>query len=99
MSTFEDLQDDVIQAGGLLRVGMERLRDAVRAGKLGVHVRSRIERSLRQHGLVVLGGQLPSDQRATVWLIARNSDGGQLLLECLALIAEEAGSRANQDAA
>lgn len=99
MYTFRHLEEQVIDAGGLLPVTMEGLRDIVGAGKLGSHVRDAISNGLRQRSLVVLGGRLPNDQRDTVWLIAKNSPGGELLLECLDLIAQARCSRPSGEAA
>jgi hypothetical protein len=83
MESYRTLEDRVTKAGGLLEVSMEELRDSEGAGKLGSHVRDAIARHLRQRQLSVLGGRLPNDQRAKVWLIAENSPYGMFLLELL----------------
>ena len=84
--SFDDLERRVIEAGGLLDVSMETLRDMVGAGKLGAHVRDEIRRGLKKRDLVILGGKLPGEQRSTVWLISPNTDGGRQMLDCLAFI-------------
>jgi hypothetical protein len=94
MESYRSLEDRVIKAGGLLEVSMEELRDAEGAGKLGSHVRDAIGRHLRQRQLFVLGGRLPNDQRARVWLIAQNSPDGQFLLELLKEMGVWAGAAA-----
>lgn len=87
--------DLMVQAkGGWMPVKMEVLRDAVWAGKLGVHVLERIQRKLDAYGLVVLGGELPSDQRETVWLISRRVRGGRMLLDLLDMIDESCSDEA-----
>ena len=91
--SFTALVRDVEEAGGLLEVTVERLRDCVGAGKLGVHVRDEIWRSLKRSGLIILGGVLPNDQRNTVWLIAPQTEGGQLMLDTVEFIRLERWTR------
>lgn len=96
-TSFRELEQHVIQAGGLMETTMEVLRDLVGAGKLGVNVRDEIRRGLRKRDLVVLGGRLPGDQRNTVWLISRAAEGGQHMLESLAFINLEKQTRPSID--
>lgn len=44
--TWDELKEQVEQAGGVVTLTMATLRDAEGAGKLGVHVRGNISRRL-----------------------------------------------------
>jgi hypothetical protein len=67
---LEALKRDLEQAAGLLKVHTGRLRDAVGAGKLGVHVRTQIGRQLEAVGLGHFTAELPEYQRMPVRVFA-----------------------------
>ncbi len=81
MTTYRDLEDRVITAGGMLQVTVEQLRELEGAGKLGAHVRDAIRHNLHQRGLATLEGAIPNDQRATLWLISAKTQWGAMLLD------------------
>lgn len=79
MNTYRALEDRVIEAGGLLQVSVEQLRDLEGAGKLGTHVREAIRRNLQTRQLHTLEGSIPNDQRGSVWLVTTKTSWGEML--------------------
>jgi hypothetical protein len=59
---YEELRQTVAAEGGLHTVDMGTLRDIQGAGRLGIHVRDSITRSLESHGMGHIPGDLPSNQ-------------------------------------
>ena len=90
MTSFRELEQRVVDAGGLLQVSMEELRDMTGAGKLGTDVREQIRSELQRWGLRVLGRRIPKDQAQMVWLIATREPNGELLVELLRLMGDAA---------
>jgi hypothetical protein len=68
MADWDGLKTRVEQNGNVLTVTMEDLRDAAGAGKLGVHVREDISKTLAGMGLGHVPQELPSYQHEPVRL-------------------------------
>ncbi|WP_371644357.1 hypothetical protein OG974_23420 [Streptomyces sp. NBC_00597] len=64
----EGLRESVMMDSGLRTVDMGTLRDIQGAGRLGIHVRNAITRSLESHGMGHIPGELPGNQYAEVRL-------------------------------
>lgn len=94
MNGYHDLERRVIDAGGLLQITVEQLRDLEGAGKLGAHVRDAISRQLRLRQLHTLERSIPNDQRASVWLISPNTPWGDMLWQVVTEIRGAARSAA-----
>ena len=62
MNSCEDLRTTVVVAGGLQKTTMGTLKKIDGAGRLGVHVRNSISRTLQSHGLAHLPRELPPNQ-------------------------------------
>ena len=60
--SFEEIRGQVEASEGVLTVSMRNLRDAYGAGKLGVHVRAGIRKSLIGQGLAHYPPELPEQQ-------------------------------------
>lgn len=60
--SYEELREAVAANGGLDTIDMGTLRDVQGAGRLGVHVRDAITRSLESHGLGHFPLELPANQ-------------------------------------
>jgi hypothetical protein len=67
-NSYQALRKSVIQNRGLYTIDMGTLRDIEGAGRLGVHVRDAITRSLESYGLGHLPGTLPANQSDEVRL-------------------------------
>jgi hypothetical protein len=59
---YEELRESVAVNGGLHTIEMGTLRDIQGAGRLGIHVRDAITRSLESHGMGHFPGELPANQ-------------------------------------
>lgn len=68
MKTFEELRESIDRNGGALTVSMADLRDIVKAGRLGIHVRGEIDRRLAEERIGHTPSLLPSFQTALVRL-------------------------------
>ena len=68
MKTFEELRATIDQNGGVMTVSMADLRDIVKAGRLGIHVRGEIDRRLAEERIGHVPALLPSFQTASVRL-------------------------------
>ena len=76
MSDWGQLKSEVEENGNVLTVSMERLRDALGAGKLGVNVRSNISKELAGMGLGHVPEELPAYQHEQVRLYKRGTQVG-----------------------
>lgn len=79
MSKWDEIKNDVEVNGNVFTVTMERLRDANGAGKLGVHVRAEISRTLAGMGLGHVPQELPGYQHEHVRLYKRGTKVGELI--------------------
>ncbi len=83
INSFSELRDHVERRGGIHSTTMGKLRDLQKAGKLGIHVVSQIERRLGSVGLSVLlpTGEtaLSRDQNETVVVYLGGSKAGELI--------------------
>jgi len=68
MERYEDLRNAVTSNDGVYKTSMDTLKKIERAGRLGVHVRNAISRSLESHGLGHLPQELPPNQEDPVRL-------------------------------
>lgn len=68
MEKYEDLRNAVAANEGLYTTSMDVLKKIDGAGRLGVHVRTSISRSLESHGLGHLPRELPPNQEDSVRL-------------------------------
>ena len=79
MSDWDAVKTKVESAGGVVTVTMEELRDASGAGKLGVHVRGEISRTLASMGFGHVPTELPSYQQELVRIYKRGTPIGDLI--------------------
>ncbi|MFJ5122248.1 hypothetical protein [Kitasatospora sp. NPDC088548] len=77
--SYDDLREAVLADDGLHTVDMGTLRDIQGAGRLGVHVRDAITRSLQSHGMGHIPGELPSNQYDEVRLYLLGSPIGDII--------------------
>lgn len=84
MADWDELKKLVEQNGNVLTVTMEQLRDAAGAGKLGVHVRAEVSRTLAGMGLGHIPQELPSYQHELVRLYKQGTPVGELIATVLA---------------
>lgn len=75
----DELATDSSPYGGAQSVRMDRLRDAVGAGRLAQGPCSQISYNLEQHGLGSSPQTLPTDQHASVLLFKRDSPLGRVI--------------------
>lgn len=68
MEKYEDLRNAVTTHDGLYKTSMDTLKKIDGAGRLGVHVRTAISKTLESHGLGHLPRELPSNQEDPVRL-------------------------------
>ena len=68
MQTYEELRSAVTGQDGLVKVSMDTLKKIHGSGRLGVHVRNAISRSLESYGLAHLPDELPPNQEDAVRL-------------------------------
>lgn len=64
--SWDEIKRRVEAAGGVYTTTMDKLRDAEGAGKLGVHIRTNISKSLAGIGLGHIPIELPSNQHEQV---------------------------------
>jgi hypothetical protein len=76
---MDDLKAEVEANGGVQSFPMSRVRDAYGAGRLGVHVRTNISKSLQGLGLGHFPSDLPDSQDATVRLFKLGSPVADLI--------------------
>jgi hypothetical protein len=79
MSNWEEIKQEVETNGNLRTFTMETLREAHGSGKLGVHVRREISKSLAGMGLGHIPQELPNSQREQVRLYKRGTAVGELI--------------------
>src|SRR5882757_3964454 len=79
MSSYDEIAEQVDASGGLYVTRMEELRDAHRAGRLGVNVREAISDRLRSRGIGHLPGELPSYQEEEVRLYRLGDPIGKVI--------------------
>lgn len=84
MPTWDDLKQQVEANGDLTTVTMENLREAAGAGKLGIHVRAQISKTLAGMGLGHVPQDLPQYQHEQVRLYKRGTAVGDLIETVLA---------------
>jgi len=77
--TWSDIKARVEAAGGVFTTTMDTLRDAEGAGKLGVHIRTNISKSLAGIGLGHIPIELPNNQFEQVRLYKRGTAVGDLI--------------------
>jgi hypothetical protein len=77
--SLEQLRDAVVEAGGVLTTRMEFVRDAYGKGRLGVHVRDNISKSLAGLGLGHFPRALPDRQWALVRIYKMGSPIADLI--------------------
>ena len=68
MEKYDDVRNAVTTNDGLYKITMEILKKIEGAGRLGVHVRQSISRSLESHGIGHLPRELPPNQEDAVRL-------------------------------
>ena len=84
MDSYEDLRAAVAASGGLQKITMDTLKKIEGAGRLGVHVRTAISKTLESHGLGHLPQELPPNQEDTVRLYLLGSPVADLVKAVLA---------------
>lgn len=84
MSTWDELKQNVEANGNVITVTMEELREIAGAGKLGVHVREQISKTLAGMGLGHVPQALPTYQHEQVRLYKRGTPVGDLIGTVLA---------------
>jgi hypothetical protein len=77
--TLDDIRQAVEQHQGVLTVGMDELRDAKGAGRLGVHVRAGIRKDLAGLGLGHWPRELPESQDELVRIYKQGSPVADLI--------------------
>jgi hypothetical protein len=81
---WDELKQQVEDSGNLKTFSMEVLREAHGSGKLGVHVRSEISKTLAGMGLGHVPQELPSYQHEQVRLYKRGTHIGETIDTVLA---------------
>lgn len=76
---LKELKHKVDEAGGVLTVSMEDLRDAYGADRLGVNVRTRLQEQLAKLGLAHRPKDLPAYQEQQVRIYVQDSQVGELI--------------------
>jgi hypothetical protein len=76
---WDDIKKSVEDAGNVLTVTMEELREACGAGRLGIHVRSTISSTLAGMGLGHVPQDLPINQHDSVRLYKRGTPVGEFI--------------------
>ncbi len=84
MPTWDELKRQVESNDDVSTVTMEELREAAGAGKLGIHVRAQISKTLAGMGLGHVPQDLPSNQHEQVRLYKRGTAAGDLMETVLA---------------
>lgn len=79
MAKIEEIKDQVEKNGNLLTVTMEQLLETHGAGRLGVHVRDEISKTLAGMGLGHVPQELPNYQHELVRLYKRGTPVGELI--------------------
>lgn len=79
MDSYEELRVAVAANGGLQKTTMDTLKKIEKAGRLGVHVRTGISRTLESHGLGHLPQELPPNQEDVVRLYLLGSPVADLI--------------------
>lgn len=77
--TWDEVKKKVEDAGGVLTITMDVLRDAEGAGKLGIHIRASIDKNLAGIGLGHVPTELPSNQHEQVRLYKKGTSVGDLI--------------------
>lgn len=76
---FSELRSAVEANGGVLTVTMADLKDIIKAGRLGVHVRSNISQYLDKAGLGHAPRNLPPFQTELVRVYTQNTPAAQII--------------------
>lgn len=84
MDRYEELRAAVAGNDGLQKITMDTLKKIDGAGRLGVHVRTAISRTLESHGLGHLPRELPPNQEDVVRLYLLGSPVADLIKAVLA---------------
>jgi hypothetical protein len=84
MDSYEELRAAVAANDGLQKTTMDTLKKIDGAGRLGVHVRTAISRTLESHGLGHLPQELPPNQEDVVRLYLLGSPVADLIKAVLA---------------
>jgi len=84
MASWDEIKQTVEDNGNLKTFTMETLREAHGSGRLGLHVRSEISRTLAGMGLGHVPQDLPTYQHEQVRLYKRGTPVGQLIETVLA---------------
>jgi len=79
MGNWDSIKQEVENNKNVNTVSMETLREAMGAGKLGVHVRTEISKTLAGMGLGHVPQELPSYQHESVRLYKRGTSVGDLI--------------------
>lgn len=79
MSDWDPIKSQVENAGGVVSVTMETLRNAHGAGKIGVHVKDAISNQLAGMGLGHVPVALPSYQHEMVRVYKRGTPVGEFI--------------------
>ena len=77
--SWDEIKKKVEDAGGVLTMTMDVLRDAEGAGKLGVHIRTSISKNLAGNGLGHVPTELPANQHEPVRLYKKGTPVGDLI--------------------
>lgn len=84
MERYEDLRNAVTTNDGLYKTSMGTLKKTDGAGRLGVHVRTAISKTLESHGLGHLPHELPPNQEDAVRLYLLGSPIADVIKAVLA---------------
>lgn len=76
---YDELRQAITDNSGVLTIDMGTLRDAHKAGKLGIHVRANISRELRSRGIGHMPEELPAYQHERVRLWLMGTPAGDLI--------------------
>jgi hypothetical protein len=79
VDSYEELRNSVTANYGLRKITMGTLKKIDGAGRLGVHVRTAISRTLESHGLGHLPRELPPNQEDVVRLYLLGSPIADLI--------------------
>lgn len=86
---LDEIAQAVAESGGLMTMRMSQLRDAHKAGRLGIHVRSGISSALAERGVGHYPEELPGDQFDYVRLFKLGSPVAELIKSVMTMGPEE----------